>query len=43
MSGNDSREFKKRSSLIISAHDETLSVIAVRVSNPDRVPATIDG
>jgi hypothetical protein len=37
MSGNHPREFKKRSLLIISAHDETLSFTAMRISNPDRM------
>jgi hypothetical protein len=43
MSGNHSREFKKRSQLIISAHDETLSVVPMRVSNPDRSPVGMHG
>jgi hypothetical protein len=43
MSGNDSREFKKRSLLIISARDEPLPVIAVRVSDPDCSPVGIHG
>src|SRR4051812_47581244 len=38
MSGNCSREFKKRSRLVIGPHDETLSVIAVCVNNSDRRP-----
>jgi hypothetical protein len=38
MSTNDSREFKKRSQLIISAHDETLSIAALRINNPDCSP-----
>ena len=29
-------EFQKRSQLFIRTHDETLSVVAVRVGNPDR-------
>jgi hypothetical protein len=36
-------KFKKRSQLFVRSHDKTLSIIAVRVSNPDRVPARIDG
>jgi hypothetical protein len=36
MNGNDSREFKKRRQLVISPHNEALSVIAVRVSNQKR-------
>ncbi len=43
MSGNCSREFKKRSRLVVGPHDETLFVIAVCVNNPDRAPARIDG
>jgi len=37
------RRFKldKRSQYFISAHDETLSVVAVCVSNPDCSPLTI--
>jgi len=35
MGGNYSREFKKRSQLIIGARDEPLSVVAMRVCNPD--------
>jgi hypothetical protein len=42
MSGNHPREFKKRSQLIIGARDEPLSVIALRVSNPDRSPVGIN-
>jgi hypothetical protein len=34
-------QFHKRSQLIIRAHNETLSVVAVRVSNPDRSPLGI--
>jgi hypothetical protein len=36
MSGNHPREFQKRSLLIISAHDEPLSVAAMGVSDKDR-------
>jgi hypothetical protein len=32
-------EFQKRSQLFIRSHNETLSVVAVRVCNPDRSPA----
>jgi hypothetical protein len=42
MNGNDSREFKKRSQLIISARDETVSVAAVGIYNPDRSPVGIN-
>jgi hypothetical protein len=35
-------EFKKRGELFICSHNETLSVIAVCVSNPDRSPFAID-
>jgi hypothetical protein len=31
-------KFKKRSQLFIRAHNETVSVAAVRVHNPDRLP-----
>jgi hypothetical protein len=41
MSGNHPREFKKRSQLIISVDDETVSVVAMRVSNPDGSPAGV--
>jgi hypothetical protein len=34
-------EFHKRSQLFIRVHNETLSVVAMRVSNPDRSPARI--
>src|SRR5438132_284909 len=37
----DSFEFQKRSQLFIRMHNETLSVAAMRVSNPDRSPFTI--
>jgi hypothetical protein len=43
MSGNDSRELKKRSQLIIGAHNETLPVVAMRVRNPDCSSAGIHG
>jgi hypothetical protein len=35
-------EFKKRSQLLIRTHNETLSVVAMRVSNPDRSVLTAD-
>jgi hypothetical protein len=31
MSGNHPREFKKRSLLIVSARDETISIVAMRI------------
>jgi hypothetical protein len=37
----DSFKFKKRRQLFIRVHKETLSVVAMRVSNPDRSPAGI--
>jgi hypothetical protein len=37
------REFHKRSHLFISSGDEPLSVVAVRVSNPDCSPVRIHG
>jgi hypothetical protein len=36
-------EFQKRSQLFIRVHNETLSVAAMCVSNPDRSPFTIHG
>ena len=36
-------KFQKRSQLFISAHNETLSVAAMCVSNPDCSPAGIHG
>jgi hypothetical protein len=36
-------QFHKRSQLFISVHNETLSVIAVCVNNPERSPAGING
>jgi hypothetical protein len=39
----DSLKFKKRRQLFIAMNDKPLSVVAVRVSNPDRSPARIDG
>jgi hypothetical protein len=35
-------EFHKRSQLFICVHDETPSVGAMRVNNPDRLPVGID-
>jgi hypothetical protein len=35
-------QFQKRSQLPIRPHNETLSVVAVRINNPDRSPAGID-
>ena len=35
-------QFQKRSQLFICTHDETLSVIAMCVSNPDCSPAGIN-
>jgi len=43
MSGNHPGEFKKRSLLIISVDDETVSVVAMCVSNEGRSPVTIHG
>jgi hypothetical protein len=31
-------KFQKRSQLFIGVHDQTLSIVAMRVSNPDRSP-----
>jgi hypothetical protein len=42
-SANLQFEFHKRSELFIGTHDETLSIIAIRVSNPDCSPVTIHG
>jgi len=36
-------QFQKRSQLFIGVYNETLSVIAVRINNPDRSPLTING
>ena len=35
-------KFQKRSQLFISVHDETLSVLAMRVCDPDRSPVGIN-
>ena len=34
-------EFQKRSQFFIRAHNEALTVVAMRVSNPDRSPVRI--
>jgi hypothetical protein len=36
-------QFHKRSQLFIRVHDETLSVVAMRVSNPDCSPLRSNG
>jgi hypothetical protein len=36
-------KFQKRSQLFVGVHNESLSVIAMRVDNPDRSSLTIDG
>jgi hypothetical protein len=36
-------ELHKRSQLFIGSHNETLSIVALRVSNEDRSPARING
>jgi len=33
--------FEKRRQLFIRTHNETLSVVAVRVCNPDRLPVAV--
>jgi hypothetical protein len=40
-SSNDRFQFYKSSQLFIRAHNKTLSVVAVRVCNPDRSPVRI--
>jgi hypothetical protein len=35
-------QFYKRRQLFIRTHNETLSIVAMRVSNPDRSPVGID-
>ena len=35
-------QFRKRSLLLIRAHNETLSIVAMRVCNPDRSPVGIN-
>jgi hypothetical protein len=39
----DPLKFKKRRKLFVATNDETVSVIAVRVSNPDCAPVRIHG
>jgi hypothetical protein len=39
----DPFEFHKRSQLFIGRHNETLSVVAMRVCNPDCSPVGING
>jgi hypothetical protein len=36
-------QFQKRRQLLIRTHNETLSVIAMCISNPDRSPLGING
>jgi hypothetical protein len=36
-------KFQKRGQLFVRPHNEMLSVVAMRVSNPDRSPARIKG
>ncbi len=36
-------EFQERSQLLIRAHNETLSVAAMRINNPNRSPLRING
>src|SRR5438128_293571 len=43
VSKNRRFDFDKRSQLFIRTHNETLSVVAMRVSNPDYSPARIHG
>ena len=40
-SANRRFQFQKRGQLFIRAHNETLSVVAMRVCNPDRSPASM--
>jgi hypothetical protein len=40
---NRTLKFRKRGQLLIRAHNETLSIAAMRVSNKDRSPARIHG
>jgi hypothetical protein len=42
-SANRRFEFQKRRQLFIGMHNETLSIAAIRVCNPDRSPFAIDG
>jgi hypothetical protein len=41
--GKVSIQFQKRGQLSIRAHNKAISVVAVRVSNPDRLPVGING
>jgi hypothetical protein len=41
-SANRRFQFHKRTQFLICAHNETLSVVAVRVCNPDRSPLGIN-
>jgi len=43
MDTNSPFQFQKRRQLFIGAHNETVSIIAVRVCNPDRPPVGIKG
>jgi hypothetical protein len=36
-------QFQKRSQLLIRTHNETFSITAMRVCNPDRSPVRING
>jgi hypothetical protein len=36
-------QFHERSQLFIRVHSETLSVVAMRINNPDRSPFGING
>jgi hypothetical protein len=36
-------QFQKRGQHFIGVHNETLSIVAVRVNNPDRSPLTVNG
>jgi uncharacterized membrane protein len=40
---HDVLAWHKRRQLFISTHDETLSVVAIRVNNPDRSPLRFNG
>jgi hypothetical protein len=42
LSQNRRFKFHKRSQLFIRTHNETLSVVAMRISNPDRSPVGIN-
>jgi hypothetical protein len=43
MDTNRPFQFQKRAELFIGVHNETLSVAAMRVNNPDRSPLRIKG